>query len=97
MSDIPIDIENRLRQTFGAAFEDAQQQVAAYIQHQKREPIRTARCAIFLAEGSLDELEKMLDVGLRDWRNVILWAEYDKGAKEPQRDFLQPFTDRGSQ
>ena len=89
--ELPDDIQNRIARDFEAGANEAAEQVVKYLGNQEREPVRTARCAIYLAQGSVQELTRMLDVALRDWRNVILWAEYDKGKEPPVRDFDVPF------
>jgi len=89
--NFPADIETKLAKDFGEQAKTAVERISEYLNSQKREPVRTARCAIHLAHGSLEKLERMLDEAMRDWRNVILWAEYDKGNESPQRDFQVPF------
>jgi hypothetical protein len=37
---------------------------------------RVLRCVIFLAEGEIGLLPKLLDVAQTDYRDVIFWAEY---------------------
>jgi len=89
--NFPADIETKLSEDFGEQAKTAMERISEYLNSQTREPVRTARCAIHLAHGSLEELERMLDEAIRDWRNVILWAEYDKGIESPQRSFQVPF------
>jgi len=91
MKNLPADIEAKLLEDFGEQAKAAMERISEYLNSQQREPVRTARCAIHLAHGSLEKLERMLDEAMRDWRNVILWAEYDKGIEPPQRDFQVPF------
>jgi uncharacterized protein YgbK (DUF1537 family) len=88
---LPEDIETRLTRDYGSEMAVAREQVEEYLEKQEHEPVRTARCAIHLASGSLEELDRMLDAGIRDYRDVILWAEYDKGKEPPVRDFNVPF------
>jgi hypothetical protein len=91
MMDLPRDITNRIGRDFGASANEASEQVAVFLCKQEEEPARSARCAIYLAQGSLQELSRMLDEAFRDWRNVILRAEHDKGKGPRVRDFDAPF------
>ena len=89
--NVPEDIESRVSRDFGANSADALELVTSYLVKMTHEPIRTTRCAIYLASGSIEELDHMLDQGRRDWRNVIWWAEYDRCKGPPVRDFNVPF------
>jgi hypothetical protein len=51
---------------------------------------RLMRCALFLSQGSIKELEGAVSLGKTDYRDLIWSAEYD--CKEDQlRDFNRPF------
>jgi len=39
---------------------------------------RVIRCIVFLANGSIDELNKLIRVATNDTRDVMFWAEYEK-------------------
>ena len=55
---------------------------------------RIIRCIIFLSESSLDKLKENINSAKIDWRDIILWAEYEYNEKnEPifKRDFNKPF------
>ncbi len=39
---------------------------------------RIIRCIIHLASGDVNKMEQLFQVALKDWRDVILWAEYDE-------------------
>ena len=39
---------------------------------------RVIRCIIFLAKGSLIDLNKYIETATFDTRDVMLWAEYEK-------------------
>jgi hypothetical protein len=39
---------------------------------------RIIRCVIKISEGDMDLLDRHIRSALLDWRDVILWAEYDK-------------------
>ncbi len=90
MTALPDDIRSRLESEFeGADLVEALELMEALdFGH------RVARCVVFLAEGSLDELAQYTEVARIDWRDVIFWAEYiHHEAKHPEqvRDMEQPF------
>ncbi|MFW9993946.1 MAG: hypothetical protein ACFFD4_18020 [Candidatus Odinarchaeota archaeon] len=39
---------------------------------------RIIRCILQLSEGKEEKLTHYIQAALEDWRDVILWAEYDK-------------------
>jgi hypothetical protein len=57
---------------------------------------RLARCALFLAAGSVDKLRELVKLGRTDSRDLIVAAEYDRADKR-LRDFNLPFDERGGQ
>ena len=38
---------------------------------------RIIRCIVFLAEGNLSSLNEYISAAITDWRDIILWAEYE--------------------
>ena len=56
---------------------------------------RVARCVLFLANGDADELARMTTAALRDYRDVIWWAEYECGTVA-LRSFMQPLEQTSS-
>ncbi|MCB5973082.1 hypothetical protein LIT07_12075, partial [Flavobacterium psychrophilum] len=55
---------------------------------------RIIRCIIFLSENSVEKLNENINSAKIDWRNIILWAEYENDQNnEPKlkRDFNKPF------
>lgn len=38
---------------------------------------RIIRCVLHLSSGNLDSLDRHIDACLTDYRDIILWAEYD--------------------
>ena len=38
---------------------------------------RINRCIVYMANGSIKELENAIRVAKTDWRDAILWAEYE--------------------
>ena len=51
---------------------------------------RLRRCVLFAAEGSLSELESAIKLGLTDYRDLIMSAEYDRNGNR-LRDLSLPF------
>ena len=55
---------------------------------------RIIRCIIFLSESSVEKLKENINSAKIDWRDIILWAEYENNERnEPilKRDFNKPF------
>jgi len=59
-------------------------------QNQELSSDRILRCIVFVANGDLDRLEKALDLAKTDYRDLIVWAEYDE-QNERVRDLTNPF------
>lgn len=55
------------------------ERLAERFQEVYREPAspRIIRCVLHLASGDVDSLEQYIDTCLKDYRDIILWAEYD--------------------
>lgn len=85
---LPDDIDRRLRLEYGpqevieiyAAFEDLQEA-------SPRINARVFRCIVHLAEGNLNRLLELVEDARTDYRDVILWAEYDQRGKTRLHDF----------
>jgi hypothetical protein len=84
-SNYPHDIVERVITEYPA---DAVGQVHLWFEDLKSD--RLARCALFLAQGSLQKLEEAVEQGRADYRDLIVAAEYD-GFRIQLRDFNQPF------
>ena len=59
-------------------------------QNKKLSSDRIVRCIVFVANGDLNRLEKAIDLAKEDYRDLIVWAEYDE-KNERVRDFSNPF------
>jgi hypothetical protein len=78
---LPDDIEVQI----GADFVDVERARSILLttldqyRSQYSEPldVRVIRCAIKLADGDIDELQKTIEQALVDPRDLMLWAEYD--------------------
>lgn len=51
---------------------------------------RLIRCALYLAQGSIERLEAEVKLGQTDFRDLIMAAEYDPENRR-LRNFNQPF------
>ncbi|UCD30793.1 MAG: hypothetical protein JSV38_08135, partial [Desulfobacterales bacterium] len=47
-------------------------------QNRKLASDRVLRCIVFVAKGDLDVLDKAIDLAKTDYRDLIVWAEYDE-------------------
>ena len=59
-------------------------------QNQEFSSDRILRCIVFVANGDLNRLEKAIDLAREDYRDLIVWAEYDE-KNQRVRDFSNPF------
>ncbi len=88
LENYPRDIVDRVMEEYPA---DAIGQIHLWFKELGSD--RLARCALFLARGSLSGLKEAVALGMTDYRDLIVAAEYDR--KDNQlRDFNQPFPDR---
>jgi len=51
---------------------------------------RILRCIVFVARGDLNRLGEAIDLAKIDYRDLIVWAEYDE-KRERVRDLSVPF------
>jgi hypothetical protein len=80
----PTDIADRILQEFSE--EIPRVRVLLESLHSDR----LIRCALFLARGSFPRLETTVKLGLADYRDLIMSAEYDRFQIQ-LRDFNRPF------
>ena len=85
LENYPQDIVERVVEEYPA---DALGQVHLWLEDLRSD--RLSRCALFLAKGSLKKLEEEVSLGKKDYRDLIVAAEYDIFHKQ-LRDFNQPF------
>jgi hypothetical protein len=85
LENYPRDIVDRVIEEYPA---DAIGQVHLWFEDLGSD--RLVRCALFLAQGSLQKLEEAVSLGRADYRDLIVAAEYDR-ADNQLRDFNQPF------
>ncbi len=87
MNELPSDIREYIRSSFPDDVTHVESTLGSI------ESARVVRCVLHLADGNLDELERMHEASQKDWRDVIWWAEYDH-PQNPEvriRDFNQTF------
>ncbi len=51
---------------------------------------RILRCIVFVADGDMNTLEQAIDLAKLDYRDLIVWAEYDRDDNRI-RDLTLPF------
>jgi hypothetical protein len=85
LSAYPADIVKRVIDQYAA---DAIGQVHLWLEDLASD--RLARCALYLANGSIEKLRGAVDLGRNDPRDLIVAAEYDRTDKQI-RDFNLPF------
>ena len=49
-----------------------------YAQYGKNPSARIIRCVLHLAAGNEEEVTRLIEAAITDWRDVILWAEHDE-------------------
>ena len=81
----PVDLVQRVTEQYDA---DAIGQVHLWLEGLGSD--RLARCALFLANGSIEKLREAVQLGRRDYRDLIVSAEYDR-SENRLRDFNLPF------
>jgi hypothetical protein len=81
----PPDIVERVIRDYDA---DAIGQVHLWLEDLGSD--RLARCALFVARGSLEALRSAVELGRTDYRDLIMTAEYDRDDNH-LRDFNRPF------
>jgi hypothetical protein len=60
-------------------------------QNQELSSDRILRCIVFAANADLDLLDKTIDLAKIDYRDLIVWAEYNE-KYEKVRDLSTPFS-----
>ena len=53
---------------------------------------RILRCAVYAAAGDLDTLRRTIELARTDFRDLIVWAEYDNVFGDRKRDLTRPFS-----
>lgn len=90
---IPPDILGKIKQDFDDLDEASlvQSVLEDFIdQHEELAADRILRCIVFVAAGNLTTFEKAIELAVIDYRDLIVWAEYDVSRKQV-RDLSLPF------
>ena len=85
---LPTDILQRVRSDFGES--QASGVIRSLEAYAGPEPDRVRRCVLHLAAGASDKVAYFLDAATTDYRDVILWAEYDRDDRRV-RDLSRTF------
>ena len=85
---LPNDIRTRIRRDFDADKLTAVENLLS--QYNGKESERVIRCIIHLSNGSFQKLEHNYKTANEDYRDIILFAEYDKEDRKIN-DFSKPF------
>jgi len=90
---LPSDIRRRIARDFGPA--DASALLAEFDRQRTADPDvfsdRIIRCIVYVANGELNTAQRAVSLALTDWRDLIVWAEYDNNFDTPLRDLGVPF------
>ena len=87
---LPDDVLARARRDFPAARHAEVIAALEGLATTTREHARVARCVLFVANGSLEEFERMIALAHTDYRDAIVQAEYDRNDRR-LRDLTLPF------
>lgn len=86
------DIQRRIAADFSADDAAIAQRIAARrAAHPDIYSDRIVRCALHVAAGDAAVLDRALELAEIDWRDLIVWAEYDNDFDDRKRDLNQPF------
>ncbi|MHC4942739.1 MAG: hypothetical protein ACYTG7_06930 [Planctomycetota bacterium] len=87
------DIIDKIHRDFGSS-DDAELVIEALSDFRARNPDiesdRIIRCIVFVASGNLDTLEQAIELARTDYRDLIMWAEYNE-KDQRIRDMNKPF------
>jgi len=90
---LPADIRRRIARDFGPA--DASALLVDIAAHRTSGPRifsdRIVRCIVYVAGGDLEIAGRAIALALVDWRDHIVWAEYDGKFDQQLRDLNHPF------
>ena len=90
---IPPDIRRRIARDFSPS--DASVMLADLTARCAADPQlfsdRIVRCVVYVAKGALETAERAISLALVDWRDLIVWAEYDNKFEDRLRDLNNPF------
>ena len=85
---LAADIEAKLAQDYPS--ESLSAVLGSLATYQDSERNRVIRCIIHLSAGDPERISYFVSVATQDYRDVILWAEYDATDRQVH-DFSKPF------
>lgn len=89
---LPSDICRRIAADFGG---ESREIIALLKAERQRDPAlfgdRILRCAVHVAGGARETLMRAIELAHIDYRDLIVWAEYDGEFGERKRDLGAPF------
>ena len=92
---IPNDILNQIQIQFGENYDVALELITNEFKSDNfLNNNRIIRCVLYLSEDNIEELKANINFAKVDYRDVILWAEYDLDSNNSPvlvRDFSKPF------
>jgi len=90
---LATDITTRIKQDFTPI--DVQRVTALLIEfrHETHSDDRILRCLLYVARGRFNCLAEAIALARRDFRDLIVAAEYDSDMQRT-RDFSQPFNNK---
>ncbi|MEP2937554.1 MAG: hypothetical protein ABJM06_09475 [Gilvibacter sp.] len=94
----PQDIYQKLQQDFGADYKKALQLLEPYAKREPEVSMRIHRGIVYVANGNFEKLEQAIELALTDWRDLIMWAEYEGTSLDDAvrvRDFTRTFAENG--
>ncbi|MEC3907836.1 hypothetical protein VOI54_12475 [Tamlana sp. 2201CG12-4] len=95
MRELPKDITDEMKIRFDSDLISANKILAKYLtENDYLNSDRIIRCVVYLTQNGIESFEKNLILAKTDPRDVILWAEYERGnGAEPKRvrDFNKTF------
>jgi len=87
LNELPADVSKKLEADFGP--DDMATVRNLLAEYKGKESPRVIRCILHLAEGDTNKLLHFINAANSDYRDVIYWAEYDKGDQRAH-DFNLP-------
>lgn len=89
---LPLDIIEKIQQEYKDQYDFVEDLLTnqSFFHTEEEFILRLIRSILFLSEGSIEQLQKYLNIAKIDFRDVFYWAEYDQNNKQI-RDFKKPF------
>lgn len=76
-------LEREVRASFGGQWREALEVLRTYGPEEwHREPDRVRRAILTLAQGDLERVREFTEAARRDYRDVLMWAEYPEASRD---------------